>query len=180
MSAQSLAPPRGRSPRGSRDVLWCRVPHGHGGSGNVTTGTSQHLRAGFAQALRLGLFWLPELPWGLERSVWKVVPLTEGLAVAFGKLPLDNCHLQVMYQAQEVKAPGRAAGGAAEGRTCLKIIPEKLGFACFAFKQHSHIHAGERVGKGPPLPWESRASSSSCSEEELGTHWLKPKGFPWL
>lgn len=98
----------------------------------------------------------------------------------FGKVLLENCHVQVMHQAQEVKAPGRAAGGGAEGRTCLKNIPEKLAFACFAFKQHSRIHAGEWVRKGPPVPREPRAASSSCLEEELGTHWLKTKSFPWL
>lgn len=46
--------------------------------------------------------------------------------MAFGKLLLENCHFQVMHQAQEVKTPGRAAGGGAEGRTCLKNIPEYL------------------------------------------------------
>lgn len=177
-SCQSLAPPRSSSPS---DVLWCCVDLGAVGMsplGHLSTscwvfpGPQVLVVLAPRAALGLGKKCLESCFSELRDEPWP-----------FGKVLLENCHIQVMHQAQEVKASGRASGGGAEGTTCLKNIPEKLAFACFAFHQHSHIHAGEWgewVRKGPPVPREPRAAPSSCLEEERGTHWLKTKSFPWL
>lgn len=90
--------------------------------------------------------WLHRLPWGLERKT----------SLVFGKL-----------------LPWAVGDGAKVG-TCL--VPEKLEFVCFAFKQHRHIHADESQKRSsqtagtPGLPHGCILFSWSCLKEELVTY----------
>ena len=65
--------------------------------------------------------------------------------------------------------PLRPVGVAAKARTCL--VPEKLEFACFAFKPRSRIHAAASQ-MGPPMgvPHGCVPFSPSCLKEEPVTH----------
>jgi len=70
--------------------------------------------------------------------------------------------------------PVRPFGNGTKVKTCL--VPEKLEFACFAFKQRSHIHAAESQKRLSQTVWTPRLPHGCilirCSylKEELVTH----------
>lgn len=94
--------------------------------------------------------------------------------------PLGNYHFYVtitthlIHWDRKTDKHVRPVGDGAKVKTCL--VPEKLEFACFAFKQHSYIHAAE-LQKGsfqtvgtPGLPHGCILFSWSCLKEELVAH----------